>query len=99
MVGNCWYLRNEIWVLTRCCASLLDAETRCCVAHTLLILFIDADTASYLCRSELLKICCSIQVVSTHLMKCYLKCVRNSLKGNYAVRMPILEGSGIDYLH
>jgi hypothetical protein len=90
-----------LWNLlrSRCCALRPDPETRCCIVHTLLILSIDGDTASYLCSSELLKIWCSIHVVCTHLVKCYLNCVRNVLKGNYTFSMRLLEGSGIDYFH
>jgi len=47
-------LRN--WLLTHCCASRPDAETRCYIVRTLLIWFINGDTASYLGSSELLKI-------------------------------------------
>jgi hypothetical protein len=94
LVPTLW---NLLW--SRCCPPCPNAETRCCIVHTLLILFTDGDTASYLCSYKLLKICCSIQVACTHLVRCQLNCVRNALKGNSTVRMRLLEGSGIDYSH
>jgi hypothetical protein len=82
------------WVLTLFCASRPDAETRSSIVRTLLILFIDGDTASCLSSFELRKILCFVQDICTHLVKCHLNCVHNALKGNSTVRLQLLKGSG-----
>jgi hypothetical protein len=64
------------WVRFRCCASIPDAERRSCIVRTLRFLFIDGDTASYLGSFELLKICCLVQDICTHLANCHLDFVR-----------------------
>ena len=87
------------WLRAHCYASRPDAETRSCIVFTLRILFIDGDTASYLCSSELLKIWRCVRDICTHLLKCYLNCVRNELKRNSAVPMCLLEGYGSNYIH
>jgi len=99
MGGTLYVLTLWNWVPTRCFASRPDTEMRSYIVHTLPFWFIDGDIASYWGSSELLKIWCWIQVISTHLLKCYLYLVRKALKRNSTMRIRLLEGNGIDDTH